>query len=231
MRKMSLASYIGCFLDDSEKHKEPGPFVALSRQYGCGGYVIGQLLADKLNAGKDDTRNCWKLFNKFILNQMAEETNLTVELLERERRSKPSIVLDFFRAIGSERIPSGFEIRKRITILMRGLAVRGNAILVGQGGAFATVGIPRGLSVRLVAPLDWRIAEIARQQGIDAGKAEEIIEAKEQEREYLRELYARQTPNEVPYKLVIDCSVFTSEEIAQFIVHALEVKGYVGPTP
>jgi hypothetical protein len=229
MPRIILASYLGipgCAPD--EPRREAGPFVTISRQYGCAGYLVGQLLIEQLNRRlPDPDQQGWRIFNKYILNQLATETNLAVELLERERRSKPSVVLDFFRSFAAERIPSGAEIRKKITILMRGLALGGRAVFVGQGGVLATGDIPRGLSVRLEAPREWRIREIAAQQGVDQDRAGAIIEEKELEREYLRKLYAQQSPREIPFQLTYDCSAFTTPQIALHLVQALELRGLV----
>ena len=225
MPKIPLASYLGTQLSAAnEPRREAGPYVTISRQYGCGGYLVGQLLAELLNRDLPDSTQGWTIYNKFILSQLATESNLAVELLERERRAKPNVVQDFFRAIASERMPSGSEIRKQITIIMRGLAVYGRAIFIGQGGVHATAHIPRGLSVRLEAPREWRIREIASQHAVDIHQAQVIIEEKEREREYLRKLYTQQFPQEVPFQLTYDCSAFTTQQIAEHLVCALKLR-------
>ncbi|HOX47222.1 MAG TPA: cytidylate kinase-like family protein [Myxococcota bacterium] len=228
MPRITLASYLGLpGSDPTVPRTQPGPFVTISRQYGCGGYLVGQILVELLNEKEKNSFQGWRIYNKFILNQLATETELAVELLERERRSKPSVVLDFFRSLAGERIPPGVEIRRQITILMRGLAVYGRAVFVGQGGVHATDDIPRGLSVRLEAPRGWRVREIASQQGVDESRAGAIIEEKELEREYLRKLYTRQSPREVPFQLTYDCSAFSTQQIAEHLVQALEIRGLV----
>ena len=49
MVKPTLSSYIRNNLDDIAGKKEPGPYVTISRQYGCDGHAMADKLAEKLN--------------------------------------------------------------------------------------------------------------------------------------------------------------------------------------
>ena len=203
-----------------------GPFVTVSRQYGCYGFSLGLLLREVLNEHAPPTHG-WQVYNKEILNRLATETHLAAELLEAERKSKPRLVVDFFRAFAPERIPSGVEIRKKVTTIVRGLAMRGHAIIIGQGSAGATADLANGLSVRLEAPEDWRVSQIALRERVSLDEARQLIAQREQEREYLREIYEQIFPRKPAFNLVYDCSAFTLAQIAQHVVCAMRLKGCV----
>jgi len=203
-----------------------GPFVTISRQYGCHGFSLGLLLMDILNEHTEPP-HVWKIYHKDILARLATETNLAAELLESERRCKPRLLVDLFRSLGKERIPSGYHIRNRITTIMRGLAAEGRAIIIGQGGANATQDLPNGLSVRVEAPEDWRVKQVAFRDALSETQARLRIQAKEQEREYLRKVYEMQFPRRPAFNLVFDASVFTLAQIAQQTYHAMKLKGLV----
>ncbi|RKY07111.1 MAG: hypothetical protein DRP65_10805 [Planctomycetota bacterium] len=68
MQKPTLSSCICDNLDKIEK-KEPGPFVTISRQSGCDGYELGDLLVKKLNDRAGDGK--WRVFKKELLKQPA----------------------------------------------------------------------------------------------------------------------------------------------------------------
>ena len=72
MSKPTISSYLRDHLDDIGKKKEPGPYITISRQWGCGGYELGQLLTDKLNQRDEEGR--WRLYYKELLKQLAEDT-------------------------------------------------------------------------------------------------------------------------------------------------------------
>jgi hypothetical protein len=229
MAKVSLSEDMQERPKESEEDQEirnAGPFVTISRQFGCYGFSLGLLLMEVLNDDADP-EHTWKIYHKEILARLASETNTAAEELERERRSKPRLFLDFLRAFKRERVPSGYEIRNRITTLIRGLAIEGYAIIIGQGGAGATNDLPNGLSVRLEAPLDWRVKETAFREGLTETEARLRVRAMERERAYLERIYATRFPRKPAFHLVYDCSVFTLAQIAQHVVYAMKMKGCI----
>ena len=115
MPKPTLSSYIRDNLDKIEK-KELGPFVTISRQYGCDGYELGDLLVEKLNEHAGDGK--WRVFKKEFFKQLAADVGLAEEVVEKERFSKPSLLKDFFRRMRHRGNPDGFEIRNKITIMV-----------------------------------------------------------------------------------------------------------------
>ena len=119
------------------------------------------------------------------------------------------------------------EIRNRITSVVRSLAMDGHAILIGQGSAGATHDLPNGISVRLEAPLDWRVKEVAFREGVTETEARLRVRAKERERAYLERVYAMRYPRKPAFHLVYDCSVFTLAQIAQHVVYAMRLRRLV----
>jgi cytidylate kinase len=201
-----------------------GPFITISRQFGCYGFSLGLLLMEILNdeAGPEET---WKIYHREILERLATETDMAAELLDREQAERPQLLVDFFRSFKKSRIPSGYEIRKRITTIIRGLAMEGHAILIGQGGAQATHDLDHGLWVRLEAPEEWRCREVALREGLSETQARKRVGEMEKQREEIRKLYKKRLPRTPEYHLIYDCSVFTLAQIAQHIVHAMRIKG------
>jgi hypothetical protein len=203
-----------------------GPFITISRQYGCWGFSLGSLLLNALNE-EAEAGLAWSIYNKEILERLAHETNVETQLLERLRRSKPKLLVDFVRSLSGEKMPSGHEVLNRITTIIRGLAMEGRAIIVGQGGAGATADLPNGLSVRLEAPEEWRVRQTALREKISESDARARVLAGEQEREYLRRIYETRFPRRPAFHITYDCSAFTLEQVAQHILYALRLKGCI----
>jgi len=213
--------------DREEEVRNAGPFIAISRQYGCYGFSLGLLLLEVLNDEATAPAQAWRVYHKELLERLASETKHGEDVLDRERRSRPRPFLDLFRSFGRERVPSGFEIRNRMTALIRRLAIEGHAIIIGQGGAGATHDLPNGLSVRLEAPLDWRVKEIALRGGLTETEARLRVRAKEREHAYLERIYSKRFPRRPAFQIVYDSSVFTLAQIAQHVVYAMKLKGYI----
>lgn len=205
----------------------PGPFVTISRQYGCSGFALGLLLAEILNqsalAGK-----AWKVYGREILEQLAEEHCLDVEYLVQLSRQKPGLVMEFVRSLSETPIPTARALRNHIAELVRGLAYRGYAIIIGQGGSGATMDLAEnGLSVRLEAPPAWRICEICRRKSIAPAQAREEIVREDKDREYRRKIYSMRFPREPAFDVTYDSSRFTLAQIAQHVACLLHLRRLV----
>ncbi len=226
MARPTISSYIRDNLDDLGKKKEPGPFVTISRQYGCDGYALGELLVKKLNEREGDDN--WRVFKKELLKQLAEDTGLTEEVIEKERLGKPSLLKDFFRGMRHKGIPDGYEIRNKITIMVRTVAFEGHAVIIGQGGTAATVDLDNGLSVRIEASKEWRIARVAVREKLKRQAAIARIEEVDRKRKHLRKIYEEKNPREPAFNLLIDNSMFNIEQAAEQIIFAMEQKKLTG---
>ncbi len=222
MTKPTISSYLRDHLDDIGTKKEPGPYITISRQWGCDGIELGQILVSKLNQRDDEQR--WKLYQKELLKQLAEDTGLAEEILEKERKSKPSLLKDFLRGLKKNGIPDGYEVRNKITMMVRTVAFEGHAVIIGQGGTAATGDLSNGLSVRVEAPRDWRIARICRRESLEKHAAIAKIEEIEKERDHLRKIYERQNSREPAFNLIFDNAMFNNEQIAGLVITAMEEK-------
>ncbi|MCD6364289.1 MAG: cytidylate kinase family protein [Planctomycetes bacterium] len=225
MTKVSLAGHMKEERPgNGEDVTQAGPFVTISRQFGCYGFSLGLLMMEVLN-DDPDSQTQWKIYHREVLERLATETDVATETLDRQRRTKPRLLLDLFRSLSRKRVPSGFEVRRRIRRIIRELAIEGGALIVGQGSTAATSDLPNGLSVRLEAPLEWRVREVAFREGLSETKAKLRIKAKDREREYLRRLYQARSKSRPPFSLTYDCSTFTLAKIAQHVVYAMKLKG------
>jgi len=54
------------------------------------------------------------MYYREILTRLATETNLATEILDRKRRAKPRMLVDFSRSPGKERVPGGSDTRARL---------------------------------------------------------------------------------------------------------------------
>jgi hypothetical protein len=225
MDKPALSSYFRQRIGDIVQKKQPGPYITVSRQYGCDGLELTGPLVEKLNQRDEQQR--WKLYHKELLKQLAEDTGLTEEIIEKERFSKPSLMKDFLRGLLKSNVPDGYEIRKSITMMVRTVAFEGYAVIIGQGGNAATTDLDNGLSVRIEAPKEWRIARISVREQLSKEAAAARMEEIDAQRQYLREIYEKQNSRQPAFHLSIDNSIFSKEQIAELILLAMEQKGLI----
>lgn len=222
MPKPTLSSYVREHGSEPGKKKEPGPYVTISRQFGCDGAAIGNLLVEKLNAR--DEKKTWKLHHRDLIERLAADTGMTVEQIEKERLARPSMMKDIIRGVKRKGTPDSFEIRNAISVMIRELAFEGRAVIIGNGGAAATAGLDHGLSVRIEASVEWRIPRICRQENIGRNAAITRIHQADTQRDELRDYYKEKNPREPAFNIVLDNSVFNIDQIADQIIYAMELK-------
>jgi cytidylate kinase len=222
MHKLNLSKYIHGKLDESGVKTEPGPYITISREPGCEGYKVGDLLLEMLN--KHDPKHRWRIFKKEILHQIAQDTKLAEELIERKLYAGPSIVKEFFRGMSKGGVPDNYEIRSKIANMVRVVAYEGYAIIIGQGGAAATADIPNGLSIRLEAPKKWRLIRVCKRDNLSKEETLIKIEREEEQRAYLRKLYEEAHPHTPAFNLTIDNSILKAERIASLIYYTMQLK-------
>ncbi len=227
MAKVSLGDHMREQRTDGDLNpEEVGPWITISRQFGCYGFQLGLLLQEILNEDAEPGQT-WKIYQKEILERLATETDMAAEILDRERRSRPRLITDFFRSLSKDKTPSPQEIRNRIATIIRGLAIEGYAIIVGQGGAAAVAGLPRGFSVRLEAPEAWRVKQVAFRESLTETEATRRVQEMEEEREYLRKIYEKKFRNAPAFHLTYDNSIFTPAQMAQQVVYAMRLKNFL----
>jgi Cytidylate kinase len=165
-------TYINIHLSRSgpEHHgKGTGPFVTVSRESGVGGATFARLLASRLDEEMPGDV-AWTVFDRNLVEEMLRSEHLSPRLarfLPEDRISE--IDASIGELLGLH--PSLWTLIQRTNDMMRELARRGQAILVGRGANFATESIAGGLHVRLVAPAIQRAGHMARQMGLTMEEA------------------------------------------------------------
>ena len=223
MKKPTLKGYIKETGRQAANTPAVGPFVTISRQFGCCGYELANLLAQKINDLKPVSQ--WTVYGKDILAKLAEQSGFSLDEIEKAQTEKSGFLQEILRNVRLNATPDTFQIRSQIAIIVRDICTKGSAIVVGQGGAAATTDMENGLSIRIEAPEDWRVQRICRRDGLDKDQAIERINEVERVRQYLRQTYAHSSLRVPAFNLTIDNSLFTTEQIADLVILAMKQCG------
>ncbi len=219
MKKPTLSGYIKETLYQTEPKPAVGPYVTISRQFGCCGYELANLVAQKIN--ESSPLNQWSVYSKEILVKLADQSGFSLEEIEKARTEKTGFVQEILRNVRLNATPDTFQVRSQIAIIVRDICSKGYAIVVGQGGAAATSDMENGLSVRIEAPDECRIQRVCRRDNLSKDQAIERINDVERARQYLRETYTQVNQRIPAFNLTIDNSLFTTEQIAEQVILAM----------
>ncbi len=134
-------------LDTGRRPARTGPYIAISREAGSGGLPIARLVAEQLG---------WDVLDKEILDFMAERFGVPRGMLEFVDETKANWVHDVLSSWFDTKVVSHEKFVVYLERLVFLASMYGHVVFVGRGAQYI---LPRtsGISVRLVAPLEWRI--------------------------------------------------------------------------
>lgn len=201
------------------------PFVTVSRQAGAGANSLAAAILDILQDRRDASLfQGWQKFNQELCRKIAEEPGLNVsidKLMKFEYRSQIDDMMDEIIAGGTPQD----AVNKKIFHLIRTLAAFGKVILIGRGGVCLTRGLPLGIHIRLVAPLEIRVRRMAGLLGLSEKKAVKLVRDQDKSRALLMKTYFNKDIDDpLLYDAVWNTGTVSMEDIARSIVLMIEKK-------
>jgi CMP/dCMP kinase len=208
--------------------------ITVSREYGSGGGEIAARLARKLG---------WQLIDHAVIEQAARE--LGVYKTEVEKHDEEYVestlsrilsrIQNFVTSIptptaapGSASTPPAIETlayQDTIRHIITAATNTGHVVIVGRGGQVLLADRREVLHIRVVAPLELRVAYVARREGLPMDAARTRVQAKDRARgRYMQTQYHCQHEDPHFYDLVIDIAVLDLDNAVNLICLALEFK-------
>jgi hypothetical protein len=210
-------------LDEPEEVKSL-PFVTISREYGCGGYEVGEKLIEILNE-ELKPEPPWVAYNQALLDKLMIDTGLSESLIETLTMKARNTLTNLIQTTFSS-FPPQVAVHKKLVEIMAMLALNGHVVLIGRGGNMITKNMKSGFHVRLVAPLNSRVERISKTMNISKNDAAKLINEKSKYREgYMKEFFKIDLSDPYHYDMMINESVFSTENTSRLIIQGMKHKG------
>lgn len=201
-----------------------GPFVTVSREYGCGGFDVAEKTAEIINRERRPSPP-WVAYDRAILDAIMNDLGISSSLLETLTSPARKQIDDFLQTTLSE-LPPQVVVYRSLAETVRTLATNGNVIIVGRAGRAITRGMEGGYHVRIVAPLEWRVERMAGLCGLSRKEAEKMILEKGRTREdYLRRFVKFESADPNDYHLTVNNAGHGMDGAARMIVAGLSTMG------
>ncbi|MDD5350931.1 MAG: cytidylate kinase-like family protein [Chthoniobacteraceae bacterium] len=197
------------------------PLITISREAGAGAVTVGGLAAELLNAKRGPEMPPWTVFDKNLLGRVLEDHQLP-ETLKRflPEDARPGVTGAVEEILGLH--PSAWRLAEHTTDTILRLANLGNVILVGRGANFITAKLRPVVHVRLVAPLENRIAHLAEYHHLTQHEAAAYAKKADQgRRRYVKRYFAGIIEDPLNYTLLLNVGRMDYQAAARVIVEAL----------
>ncbi|RPH34109.1 MAG: cytidylate kinase-like family protein [Bacteroidales bacterium] len=232
MAKVDLVQYL------VNRHKEchspcpePGPIVTISREMGCSGTQVVQMLVNELNYRFEfKGGEPWRWIGKEeIQNAAAHALSLPPDEISYVMEAKKKTMMDdILHSFSSKYYKSDRIIRKTVKDVIRSIACNGRVVILGRGGVAITRDIPRSLHINLEAPLEWRTLRISERMHIeDIKEAENFVLSIDKQREEFRNYFGGKNTDYTRFDITFNSMTLTIREIVDVIIKAMEVRKFI----
>ena len=192
------------------------PFLAVSRDFGCGEEKIIPQLEQTLG---------WKVYGRNLLDSLAVHEGLSrrfLETLDEHRQSLVDTWVNYLIHSGAI-LPKDYVVR--ISKLIKVIVTHESAIILGRGCNYILGDKKEGLRIRLTAPFADRVKNIAGLRSIPEKEAEKIVRETDRERRnFLKSYFDKDMDDPSRFDLVFNTSTVGLDKICKTIELLLEDK-------
>ena len=204
--------------------------ITIGRQFGSGGKEIGIRVAKELGI---------PFYDKELLREAARKSGLCEKIVENfDERPKSllySIAMDSYMfALPGSGVGDSLEQQVYLATFntIRHIAEQGPCVMIGRCADYALAENPNHLSLFIHAPMEVRVARVAKRQGITPEKAKALIVKTDKRRASYYEYYSSQKWGAVEsYDFCLDSSYLGLGGTVELIRAMVEHKEHPVPSP
>ena len=189
-----------------------GPYLTISREAGAGGGRIGQIVGEAIG---------WDVFDRRLLECVAERYHTSPTVLELVDETTANWITEIFGNWLDRTSVTQMQYVCRLSRVVLMTARMGKAIYVGRGAQYV---LPRdgGLSVRIIAPLKYRIQQIMECRHLSFEEAREYVVKTDADRqEFVRQYFHHDVSDPHLFDLVINVEKIGHQRAADLICETL----------
>ncbi len=195
------------------KKPKPRPCITISREFGCEGYPVAELLRELMMQRTGDE---WVLIDKAVLEEVARRNNISEEILQT--LGENNRILNEVLATFSPHWKSDQDYFRLLSRHVVALAEQGNVIIVELGGAIITRHFEHSCHFRIYGSTAFKTATLARRLEIEGEAAEKLMHKQQRLRDHFtRDFLDRDDHDPALYDLMFNNDRIVPNGIAHTI--------------
>lgn len=227
-----LSSYLTPANEKSAgKNRRPGPVVTISRECGCSANRIATKLSkiltgyNYLSETKTDVE--WKWVSKEVIEMAAVELETHPNRIKNVFLGHPKqSILEVSTAFSNAKVydADDQQVIDTVKSIIRSIAEDGHYIIVGRAASVIAQDIPKRLSVKLQAPLEWRINRIMQISNLSWADAQAYVFEVDRQRDLFVEHVAGRQLENTDFDLIFNYATMPDDHIVDVMVNVLKNK-------
>jgi cytidylate kinase len=222
---MSISAYISSYdkfkyggktMDENLQAIAAMRAITISREYGSGGGEIAARLARRLD---------WQLVDHQIVAQAARQLGVQESVVQAHDEKGQGVLSRIFQwpyPTPAQETQAYYDMLRRVVLEA---ANTGHIVIVGRGGQVLLAERRDVLHVRVVAPLNQRVAYVVSREGLATDAARTRVQEKDRARTlYTQTQFHRQPDDAHLYDVVINTAILGLDSAVNLICQALVYK-------
>lgn len=197
--------------------------ITIEREYGSGAAEIAKKVAERLG---------WKLWDQLLTNEIARLMECDCRIVEERAEKKDPLFYRLFRAFmrgsfeGSLNAPrlkmaDADCIREVTERVVKGIAERGNCVIVGRGSAYYLQNRRDAFHVFVYAPFEEKVRRL-QANGKSAHEAAQLVETVDRDRAaFIKQYFGVEWPDRQRFDLMINSTIGT-DAVVEAILDGVE---------
>lgn len=210
--KDQVKKWESAYVSDAKKKQARLPVITVAMQPGSGGSRVAQEVAKRLG---------FEWYHRDVVEQIAKSAKIrstVVNTLEKERRTG---VKDFISSLIEDQYIHPDTYLKHLLPVINTIAKHGRAVIVGRGANFI---LPADeiFAVRIIAPLDVRVKNVAMRYRVTSEEAKKRVIHRESKRKaFVRQSFHADISDPNNYDMTINTGKVTIEAAVEAIIGAV----------
>ncbi len=228
-------SFNNCQLRPAARSGAPHrPAVTISRQAGCGALAVAEKLADLLQQTTPRDEPNWTVFDRNLMAKVLADHHRPGRLTKLLPEDRAAGLQDIIDDLSGQQPPSWTMIAQTSETVLK-LAELGNVILIGRAGNIIASRLPHVRHVRLIAPLEKRVAYAHTLYQMSDRDARAFCLREDAARQrYVKKYFKTEVADPMLYHLVLNTGLVAFDEAVRLIadlVRGPERAGNGSPRP
>jgi cytidylate kinase len=218
--KISIKQFVGNqvkkwerMYSQTDRQTEPRlPTITLSMEPGSGGSILAQKIADRLD---------FDLFNREIVEAIAKSSEIRETVIASLEKDRLSGIEDFIASLVKDYYIHPDLYLEHLLKVISTIAKHGRAVIVGRGANFI---LPAHeiFSVRVIAPLEIRIRNVALNYKVAAEEAKRRVIRRESRRKaFVRHSFNADISDPLHYNMVINTGKMNIAAAVEAVIAAV----------
>ena len=211
--KTQIKKWEQMYLQEDGKAEARMPVITVSSEPGSGGTIIAQEIAKRLD---------FDYFNRDIVEGIANSAEIRSSVIDTIEKERLSGIEDFIASlIKDQYLYPGIYLQHLLKVVGT-IGKHGRAVIVGRGANFI-LPVQERFSVRVVAPLEVRIQNVAREYGVSENDAKRrIIGRESRRRAFVRQSFHEDIADPLNYDLIINTEKLSIQSAVKAVLGTIE---------